>query len=200
MPIPISTLPPKSVPKSTVGPRSALVFASTVRAGGGGFATVVLSSAYQGVTEAGLDLLTGDAVAGQIAAGYTSVELTNEELDADRLPETAEPLRYVLTGLQVATAYCARVSAWNDMGWSPPQTSLPVGLALGQVTLPPLPYYGVEGGRYMHLMIEAFMIFPASRTGGLMIMYTFKANDPDTLGAFPYAADALSHYFTIQLF
>ena len=96
---------------------------------GGGFATVVLSSAYQGVTEAGLDLLTGDAVAGQIAAGYTSVELTNEELDADRLPETAEPLRYVLTGLQVATAYYARVSAWNDMGWSPSQTSLPVGLA-----------------------------------------------------------------------
>lgn len=78
--------------------------------------------------------------------------------------------------------------------------SVPIGIQFGQVTLPPLPFYGTTGGNLIHVQAEAFYIFPSGNTGGALIMYTFKANDPETLAAFPYAEDALSHYFTIQIF
>ncbi len=78
--------------------------------------------------------------------------------------------------------------------------SVPASLSFGQVSLPPLPAYGMDGGRFIHWSVEAFMIFASGDTGGALIMYSFKANDPETLTAFPYAADALAHHFSIQIF
>ena len=77
---------------------------------------------------------------------------------------------------------------------------VPLSVSIGQVKLPELPYWGVDGGQKVSVEVEAFMLFPSSDSGGLMILYTFKANDPETLSNFPYAQDALAHYFTIQLF
>jgi len=78
--------------------------------------------------------------------------------------------------------------------------NVPASLTIGQVTLPALPQYGTPGGSAISIQAEAFMVFPSSDSGGLLIAYTFKANDPETLAAFPYATDALAHHFTIQLF
>ena len=77
---------------------------------------------------------------------------------------------------------------------------IPLSASAGQVQLPELPWWGVEGGSKIVIEVEAFILFPSSDTGGLMLFYTFKANDPETLSSFPYAQDALSHYLTLQLF
>ncbi|MCA9492322.1 MAG: hypothetical protein KC621_20455 [Myxococcales bacterium] len=90
--------------------------------------------------------------------------------------------------------------AFEDMTRGKGILGVPISLEAGQVELPPLPYYGQPGGKYIHLRLEAFMIFPGSNTGGTLLMYTFKVNDPETLAAFPYAVDALTHYLSIQIF
>jgi hypothetical protein len=90
---------------------------------------IVLSGAFQGTTSSGLVLLTGDAVPGQRLRGYNSVELQVDELSHDRLPGETEPYYFILTSLQVATPYYARVLAWNDMGWNNPMNSVPAGAA-----------------------------------------------------------------------
>ena len=77
---------------------------------------------------------------------------------------------------------------------------MPISIKVGQTRLPALPYWGVPGGEKIAVELDAFMLFPTGDSSGVVIRYAFKVNDPDTLSSFPYAQDALSHYFTIQLF
>jgi hypothetical protein len=70
-------------------------------------------------------------------------------------------------------------------------------LEAGFIRLPPLYYYGVQGGTRVHLRGE-LVLTPASKEGRVQASFGLLFNDPEQTALYPFAVDALSGKASIK--
>ena len=72
-------------------------------------------------------------------------------------------------------------------------------VSIGRVELPPLPWYGVNGGAHFSAKLDVLIWMPLTDTQRLMLGAKANYNTPEILVPFPYARDVASLGFYVRL-
>ena len=72
-------------------------------------------------------------------------------------------------------------------------------VSVGRVELPPLPWYGVDGGARFSAKLDLLIWMPLGQTQRMMLGAKANYNTPEILVPFPYARDVASLGFYVRV-